>query len=169
MGEAAWQSRFKQTLIARRMTEYTCEAAACLEFEPEVFKQMAGLILMYDTDNYLYLHISHDEDAGKCVTLLKAENRSYCYLTDYIPVKEGKPVTLRFSVKGIRALFFYQEEGEDERCIASVGDVSFLSDEACEEGWFTGTMCGICCQDLTGEGRYADFDWFEVKNRKEEV
>ena len=168
-GRSGLASRFKQTLIARRMTEYTCEAAACLEFEPVVFKQMAGLILMYDTDNYLYLHISHDEDAGKCVTLLKAENRSYCYLTDYIPVKEGKPVTLRFSVKGIRALFFYQEEGEEERCIASVGDVSFLSDEACEEGWFTGTMCGICCQDLTGEGRYADFDWFEVKNRKEEV
>ena len=71
-------------------------------------------------------------------------------------------------MKGIRAWFFYQEEGEEERCIASVGDVSLLSDEACEEGWFTGTMCGICCQDLTGEGRYADFDWFEVKNRKEE-
>ena len=35
--------------------EYTCEAAACLEFEPVVFKQMAGLILMYDTDNYLCL------------------------------------------------------------------------------------------------------------------
>ncbi|MFR8468931.1 hypothetical protein [Eisenbergiella tayi] len=26
----------------------------------------------------------------------------------------------------------------------------------------------MCCQDLTGEGRYVDFDWFEVKNRKEE-
>ncbi|WP_342759955.1 hypothetical protein [Kineothrix sedimenti] len=24
-------------------------------------------------------------------------------------------------------------------------------------------MCGICCQDLTGLGKYADFDWFEVK------
>ena len=40
---------------------------------------------------------------------------------------------------------------------------SFLSDEACAEGWFTGTMIGICCQDLTGFGKYADFDWFEVR------
>ena len=46
-----------------------------MEFEPEVFKQMAGLILMYDTDNYLYLHVSYDEDIGKCITLLKAENK----------------------------------------------------------------------------------------------
>ena len=112
MGEAAWHPAFKQTLIARRMTEYTCEAAACLEFELEVFKQMAGLILMYDTDNYLYLHISHDEDAGKCVTLLKAENRSYCYLTDYIPVKGRKTGYTEVFCEGNRALFFYQEEGK---------------------------------------------------------
>lgn len=45
-------------------------------------------------------------------------------------------------------------------------NIGFLSDEACAEGWFTGTMIGICCQDLTGFGRYADFDWFEVKSRE---
>ena len=45
-----------------------------------------------------------------------------------------------------------------------VVNAGFLSDEACEEGWFTGTMIGICCQDLTGFGKYADFDWFEVRD-----
>ena len=38
-----------------------------------------------------------------------------------------------------------------------------MSDEACLEGWFTGAMAGICCQDLTGFGKAADFDWFEMK------
>lgn len=42
-------------------------------------------------------------------------------------------------------------------------DASILSDEACNEGWFTGAMVGICCQDLTGFGTYADFDYFEYK------
>ena len=57
-GRSGLASRFSQTLIARRVTEYHMEADTCVDFEPEVFKQMAGLILMYDTDNYLYLHIS---------------------------------------------------------------------------------------------------------------
>ena len=39
----------------------------------------------------------------------------------------------------------------------------FMSDEACMEGWFTGSMTGICCQDLTGLGKYADFQFFEYK------
>lgn len=43
-------------------------------------------------------------------------------------------------------------------------DASFLSDEACNEGWFTGTMVGLCCQDLTGFRQHADFDYFYMKD-----
>ncbi len=28
-------------------------------------------------------------------------------------------------------------------------------------------MIRIFCQDLTGFGKYADFDWFEVRAKKE--
>ena len=190
-GRSGLSSYFSQTLIARRMTEYHMTAEACVSFEPEVFKQMAGLILMYDTDNYLYLHLSRDEDVGKCITLLKAENRSYEYLTDYIPLEEGRDVILRLVINGTSVQFFYgyRDECRDasatgaplktgspadvptpknstaDMLIPAGGtvDASFLSDEACREGWFTGTMIGICCQDLTGFGKHADFDWFEVR------
>lgn len=162
-GRSGLASRFSQTLIARRMTEYRMEASARMEFEPEVFKQMAGLILMYDTDNYLYLHVSHDEDTGKCLTLLKAENKTYEYLTDYLPVEAGRALCLKLVLRDGRAEFFWGYEEDALRQIGPEVNVSFLSDEACLEGWFTGTMIGICCQDLTGFGRYADFDWFEVK------
>ena len=70
-----------------------------MEFEPELFKQMAGLIFLYDTDNYLYLYVSRDEDIGKCITLLKAENRSYGYLTEYIPVSEGETLFLKIEIR----------------------------------------------------------------------
>ncbi len=161
-GRSGLSSKFSQTLIARRMTEYYMEASACMEFEPEVFKQMAGLVLMYDTDNYLYLHVSHDEDVGKCITLLKAENKKYEYLTDYLPLEPGREVYLKLTINGSKAQFFYgYREGEWEKAGGAV-NIGFLSDEACAEGWFTGTMIGICCQDLTGFGKYADFDWFEV-------
>lgn len=75
-GRSGLSSKFSQTLIAKRLTEYDMETSTKLEFEPEVFKQMAGLILMYDTDNYLYLHVSRDEDCGKCIALLKQRIRN---------------------------------------------------------------------------------------------
>lgn len=162
-GRSGLASRFSQTLIARRMTEYHMEAAACMEFEPEVFKQMAGLILLYDTDNYLYLHVSYDEDNGKCITLLKAENKKYEYLTDYLPVEQGKAIYLKLKLNSGKVQFFYGYVEEELQKIGPCVDAGFLSDEACKEGWFTGTMIGICCQDLTGDGKYADFDWFEIQ------
>ena len=162
-GRSGLASRFAQTLIARRVTEYHMDAACCLAFEPEVFKQMAGLILMYDTDNYLYLHLSHDEDVGKCITLLKAENKRYEYLTEYIPIEKERDIVLQISLRGTQAQFSYGFRGEALRNIGAGVNASFLSDEACREGWFTGAMVGICCQDLTGFGKYADFDWFEVQ------
>lgn len=163
-GRSGLASKFSQTLIARRMTEYHMEASACMEFEPEVFKQMAGLIFMYDTDNYLYLHVSHDEDTGKCITLLKAENKKYEYLMDYKPLIPDRAVYLKLVINGSHAQFFYGHEEKGWKLAGPNVNASFLSDEACDEGWFTGAMIGICCQDLTGFGKYADFDWFEVKS-----
>lgn len=163
-GRSGLASRFSQTLVARRVTEYHMEADTCVDFEPEVFKQMAGLILMYDTDNYLYLHITHDEDLGKCITLLKAENKKYEYPVQYIPLEAGKDVLLRLKLQGTGVQFSYGYRGTE--VLQEIGpciDAGFLSDEACQEGWFTGSMVGICCQDLTGFGKHADFDWFQVQ------
>lgn len=162
-GRSGLSSRFSQTLIARRMREYHMEAAARVEFEPDIFKQMAGLIFLYDTDNYLYLYISRDEDVGKCITLLKAENKKYEYLTDYIPVRENETIYLKMKTENAMTQFYYGYSEKELQKIGPLVNASFLSDEACDEGWFTGAMIGICCQDLTGFGKYADFDWFEVK------
>ncbi len=74
-----------------------------------------------------------------------------------------RPVYLKLRIRDSRVQFFFgYREDELEKTGPEV-NASFLSDEACEEGWFTGTMIGICCQDLTGFGKYADFDWFEVR------
>ena len=164
-GRSGLSSKFSQTLIAKRLTEYDMEISTKLEFEPEVFKQMAGLILMYDTDNYLYLHVSRDEDCGKCIALLKAENKKYEYLTDYLPIYSGLPIYLKAEMQNGYITFSYRLEGSEWQVIAENIDGSFMSDEACTEGWFTGAMAGICCQDLTGFGKYADFDWFEMKTK----
>ncbi len=162
-GRSGLSSKFSQTLIARRMTEYHMCASACMEFEPENYKQMAGLIFLYDTDNYLYLHVSKDEETGKCITLLKAENKKYEYLTEYLPIAEQKAILLKLRIENHFAQFYCGYGEQEMREIGPLINAGFLSDEACTEGWFSGAMIGICCQDLTGFGKYADFDYFEVR------
>lgn len=159
-GTGEGHGQFIQTLIARRWTEFIFEADTKMEFEPEVFKQMAGLICMYDTGNYFYLHVTYDEDLGKCMSILTAENKAYAYPIANLPIKEGEPIYLKVEVSYDKLQFSYGIEEEEYCKIGPVFDASILSDEACNEGWFTGAMVGICCQDLTGSGKYADFDWF---------
>lgn len=163
-GRDGLASRFAQTLLARRRTDFKFEASTKIEFHPEVFKQMAGLIYMYDTDNYFYLHISFDEDAGTCISILRAENKNYSYPIGFVPISTQSPLILKIEVNYDKLQFYYSFTDEQHFIpIGTAMDCSFLSDEACEEGWFTGSMIGICCQDLTGFRKYADFDWFEYK------
>lgn len=195
-GREGLSSKFNQTLFARRMDSFTFETSVRMEFHPRTFKQMAGLILMYDTDNYLYLHVTHDEDAGSVVTLLRAENKAYSYPAGFLKVPEGAALELRAVVRYEQVQFMYRTcgrrgdvKGTDETAYADAPlqrmtdgrdvrsadpaaeqdpswkllgtyDLSFLSDEACEEGWFTGAMIGLCCQDLSGAGAHADFTDF---------
>lgn len=167
-GREGLASLFRQSLIARRWTEFQFCASTCLEFDPENFKQMAGLICMYDTENYLYLHVSCDEELGKCITTLRAENKQYAYPVGYLPIEEHKPVYLSVQVCRDKLQFAYHV-GDDTpyETIGEEFDCSFLSDEACAQGWFTGSMVGICCQDLTGFGKYCDFDFFEYQASEE--
>lgn len=163
-GRSGLSSKFSQSLIARRWTDFSFDVSTRMEFEPEVFKQMAGLILMYDTDNYLYLHVSYDEELGKCITILRAENKNYSYPAGFESLEEGKSLILKASVRDEKCQFYYGYEEDKMQKIGPEFETGFMSDEACREGWFTGAMMGIACQDLTGFGLHADFDWFEKRD-----
>lgn len=163
-GRSGLSSKFSQSLIARRWTDFSFDVSTRMEFEPEVFKQMAGLILMYDTDNYLYLHVSYDEELGKCITILRAENKNYSYPAGFESLEEGKSLVLKASVRDEKCQFYYGYEEDKMQKIGPEFETGFMSDEACREGWFTGAMMGIACQDLTGFGLHADFDWFEKRD-----
>lgn len=163
-GRSGLSSRFSQSLIARRWTEFQFEASTCMEYEPTVFKNMAGLICLYDYDNYFYLHVTHDEELGKCISILTAENKKYEYPIGFYPIGNATKIYLKAEVDFDKLQFYYSISNEAEYVkIGPVLDASILSDEACNEGWFTGAMVGICCQDLTGFKTYADFDYFEYK------
>lgn len=162
-------SRRKQSLIAQRLTEMNAVLETSVEFAPTVFKQMAGLILMYDADNCVYLHVTHDEDLGKVVTLLVMENKRCTSPGGYVAIPENEPVRLRMRIQNMYVQCEYAVGKVDWQTIGNTIDASFLSDEACNEGWFTGTMAGLCCQDLSGARLSADFDYMVCDCREDDA
>lgn len=167
-GREGLSSRYNQSLLARRWTEFQFEADTKLDFNPYNFKQMAGLICMYDVENFYYFHITFDEDLGKCISLMKSENRYCTYPCGQIPVSNCSFIYLKVQVNYDKLQFSYSIDGNHYMNAGPMLDASILSDEACEHGWFTGAMLGICCQDLSGAGIAADFDWFNYQVTKED-
>lgn len=163
LGRSGLSSRLSQTLIARRWTEFKFSATTVLDYNPEVYKHLAGLIFMYDTENYLYLHVTHDEDLGKCISIIRSVNGTWDYPEKFIPLESDKEVILQGKVDHGLIQFYYGYEEDKLQAIGPEMDCSFISDEACKEGWFTGAMVGLCTQDMTGDRKPADFDWFEYK------
>jgi xylan 1,4-beta-xylosidase len=164
-GGESLNSLHNQSLIARRQQSFRYQAETCVEFSPETFQQMAGLICIYDTMNFYYLHLTHDEKLGKALGILICNNGAYDFPTgDGISLDGVKKCYLRVHVDYDRLRFSYSVDGEAWIDMGYEFDATILSDEyygyAGEER-FTGAFTGLCCQDLTGRRICADFDYFE--------
>ena len=161
-GRESLSSRHRQALIARRQQAFCYMATICVEFEPESYKQMAGLICIYDVQNFYYLRITYDENMGKCIGIVVCDNNKFDEpLEKDICIEGWKRCYLRAKVEFDMLQFYYAKDETEWKPIGPVLDYSILSDEYCKEGHFTGAFVGICCQDLTGRRKEADFDFFE--------
>jgi xylan 1,4-beta-xylosidase len=164
-------SVFRQALVARRQQSHCITANTLLDFEPEHFQHLAGLICYYNSAKFHYLHISYDEAVGKHLRVMSCtpdapQSDSF---TPPITLPAGKRVELRVEIDFERLHFAYRVEGEDKdwRWLPQQFDASILSDEASAPGQpnFTGAFVGMACQDLAGTARPADFDYFEYEER----
>lgn len=173
-GRESLNSRFHQSLVARRQQSFCYTASTCLEFEPENFKQMAGLVCLYDVENYYYLRVTYDEEMGKCLGIMTCSNPLSMIkpfvnydepLDKDICIEGWDRCYLRVDVDYEKLQFYYSKDEKDWVKLGPVLDASKLSDEYCSEGWFTGAFVGLCCQDLSGSRKHADFDYFEYIER----
>ncbi len=171
LGRETMGSLFRQSLVARRQQSHCFSAATVVEFEPEHFQQMAGLVCYYNSAKLHYLHLSHDETVGKYLRVMSClpDSTQADAFTSPIAIPAGKPVRLRVEVDCERLYFAYRVEGVDNdwRWLPQQFDASILSDEATAPGLssFTGAFVGVACQDLAGTLRPADFDSFEYLER----
>jgi len=168
-------SSFRQSLVARRQQSHCFSAATVVEFEPEHFQQMAGLVCYYNSAKFHYLYLSHDEQSGKHLRVMSCtpDSPQADAFTPPIAIPAGKRVHLRVEIDHERLHFAYRAESVDKnwRSVPQQFDASILSDEACVPGTpnFTGAFVGMACQDLSGTARTADFDFFEYRERSYRV
>lgn len=158
-------SRFTQSLLARKVSDFCFDARITVEAEPRDFHQMAGLVCMYDQDNFSYVHLTWDERLGRCLKLVHCVNDAW---NEQAAVAyEGKSATLQVSVREGRMQWYYAGPSGMNNPIGPVLDASVFSDDAIGWSGFTGMMVGFCCQDLTGARMAADFTDFiyEAKPR----
>jgi len=167
-GRETLGSQFEQALVARRQEAFCFTARARMEFQPEHFQQAAGLILYYHATKFHYLFLTEDDTVGRHLRVMSCVTDVGDRLSAPIPLPAGMGnIELRMDVDYERLLFAYRLPGEAWRALPQVFDASVVSDEAGPPTLpnFTGAFVGVCCQDLAGTRRPADFDYFEYLER----
>ncbi len=168
-GREAIGSFFRQSLVARRQQAFCYSAMTTLEFEPADFQQIAGLVCYYGSAKFHYLYISHDEVLGRHLRVMSVlpEPGQPDIFSAPVGVPGAGDATLRVEVDFERLLFAYRVGTGDWCWLPQVYDASILSDEASIplSPNFTGAFVGMACQDLSGQGRPADFDSFSYIER----
>lgn len=168
-GKESLNSYHTQALVARRQQSFFYTAETRLEFEPDSFQHMAGLISLYDNRNFYYLHLTWDEELGKCLDIMASMDGEADYpLTKKVKIDEKSDCYLKVDVDYDKLKFSYSTDGKNWKNIGPVFDASTLSDEFEAGGagaHFTGAFVGLCCQDISGGGKNADFDYFDYIER----
>ena len=172
-GRESLMSLFEQSLVARRQQHFNCRVETRLEFAPELFQQMAGLVAYYNTSNHAYLHVSRDVDSGRRVLRLTV-NREAALSEPAAAVELADgPVDLAVEFRHDRYQFQFSQAGAAWRDFGPALDTAMLSDEFATrfvDGFarsfgFTGNFVGLACQDLSGQRLAADFDHLSYEAR----
>lgn len=169
LGRESPGSLFTQALVARRQEAFSYSATTCIEFEPENFQQMAGLICYYNQHKFHYLYLGTNEEDGPHLSLLSC-NGDLAELKaeapdgfDPVSVEPGQRVYMKVETRRADQQFYYSLDGTSWQQIGPVLDASILSDEAGkgEGANFTGNFVGMACHDVSGFRKHADFMSFE--------
>jgi len=166
-GRESFLSPFTQAYVARRWQSFTFDAETKVEFNPETFQQMAGLVNYYNTMNWTSLHVTWDEEKGKIIDLLTAENGEFAgpiVGSEIVVPEDVKAVYLRVQVRKNVYHYSYSFDGQTWTEIPISLESYKLSDDfVTGGGFFTGAFVGMHCQDTSGAKLHADFDYFRYE------
>lgn len=167
-GKESLTSTHTQSLIARRLQHFNAEIKICVEFNPQRFQHMAGLVLYYNIGHYHYLYMTK-EGNDKVLKVMTSNYYAVTEQEEIVKLNEDAPIILKATINREKLQFSYSYDDENFKNIGAILDMSILSDDHVRDGSyhyrpaFTGCFAGVCCQDLFENKLHADFDWFEYK------
>lgn len=170
-GRESLSSCHRQSMVARRVQSHQIMASTILEFEPENFQQMAGLVCYYNTSHFHYLCISGGDEPGeKLLNIVSCDKFKFTEQSEHAIDLTGQArIGLKVEFNHDQIQFFYAVDNVNWNKVGPVLDGSILSDDYVQEmdgryrPAFTGAFVGMACQDLSGRKAVADFDWFEYQ------
>ena len=159
-GKDSPNSRFEQSLIARRQEDFAFSFETELDFEPSSERQMAGILYFYDECDFYYLRVTCGQSGQKILDVMLMNRGKTEYVPDCgIAVPEGRSIRLKLVVRRTEASCYYSlEEGVWQQA-GNTLDASLLSDEYPEEGAYTGAMVGLGCHDMAYRSAKAYFKY----------
>ena len=151
------QSTFDSHILAIRQRDFVFECETAIEFVPQTFNQIAGLLLFLNEENYFYLGLTFDEKLGSVLRLMRCIRGEFYLFEKIVPIEKEK-IALKVIVNHQFAQFYWKQE--DWQPFLDELDISFLA------GGFTGNFIGVTVQDLDRfNGSFADFEYFRYQGK----
>lgn len=160
-GRRALGSRYDQSLLAQRVTNFDQQFETVVNFQPTDFRHSAGLTCYYDTKSFYALGFSFEEGRGLMLNLVGVD-RKYAVLASCDLPAATKKVFMRLKVQQDKLQFSYSLDGKEWQSIGEALDFNKISDDY--NNGYTGAMVGLFAQDMQFVDKWAHFDYFEVVN-----
>lgn len=150
-------SKYHQGLAARTQESLNCDFSAMMQFTPRHLNHLAGLVVYYNYDNVYHLRVTQD-DLGRKVELCATVNKEMqCSAPIYLEMQDDK-VWLIAKIREREVNFFVKlPDREEEIAVGETLDMRNISDEHTDGNGFTGSMLGVNCVDIQGDGVWAEF------------
>jgi xylan 1,4-beta-xylosidase len=162
-GRQGLHSVFEPSVLACPMTEPGLEARARVCMPSDDPGQRAGLVAYYDTESHAFLYVGTDDEGRPVVGTEVCWSGGGSDSDDpEVDVSGWAAVHLRLTVERATLRFAASPDGVAWTPVGQAHDVGFLSDDHGPRLRFTGTMVGLCAQDLSSRSTWATFDHIVV-------
>ena len=172
-GRDSLSSCFYQSLVARRIQHFKMRYSCKLEYSPDSFQQMAGLVCYYNTGHHYYLYVTCDNEADLILNLVCVDNFNHIDYKINIPLASSS-VELKVELNYKTFDFYYRQNSEKWLIVKSNLDSTILSDDYVREGdpryraAFTGSFVGVATQDFLGTLKPAHFNYLKYETIEDE-
>lgn len=163
-GRDSLASCFDQSLMARRLEHFHAVAQTRMFFDPENFKQAAGIIAYYDRYHYHYLRLTAATDGRMKLGVVSSEDsKAGVFEVAELDADIAKGIHLRMEMHMEELRFSWSRDGHEWHAVERAFDATALGDWVSPHSNFTGTFWGVCCQDLSDRSAWAAFEGFHYQ------